>query len=146
MADEIDMNLEDVQPADEQTPDEEQEEEEQPTTECTACPTCTTDAILMAMGAQASACASVEDQDAKARCMEDAAGMDVAEIENAKEVYKKILQGPAGMKGLTKASIAFNIGVREAIIEDVQEKLDKGEKVDDQEFAAYQNLLLGRQG
>jgi hypothetical protein len=65
-------------------------------------------------------------------------------VKDAKDVYLNILTGPAGMDGLTKASIAFNVGVREAIIEHVSGQLDRSEKVDDREFAAYQTLLLGR--
>ena len=104
------------------------------------CPLCQISPILMGVGAAHTACSVIKDPEQKSKCMSWADNINPEEIKNAEEIFRGILEN-AGIEAADKTAKVFNLGMRNAILKDVGEKLEKGEKVDDQSLAAYKQII-----
>jgi len=113
---------------------------QEPTDETPECPLCQISPILMGVGAAHTACSVVKDPENKAKCMAWVDAIKPEEIKNAKYIFRGILEN-AGIEAADRAAKVFNLGMENAILEDVGEKLAKGEKVDDQSLAAYKQII-----
>jgi len=104
------------------------------------CPLCNVAPILMSIGAGHTACSIVEDPEKKAKCMAWIDGVNPEEIKNAEDIFAGILEN-AGMEEANRTAKTFNLGMRNAIIRRVGQKLENGETVDPMELAAYKKLI-----
>jgi len=115
-----------------------QPKQEQPSEQ--ECPLCQISPILMGVGAGHTACSVVKDPEKKAKCMAWVDNINPEEIKDAEEIFRGILDN-AGIEAADKTAKVFNLGMRNAIVKQVGDKLAKGEKVDDQSLAAYKQII-----
>jgi len=104
------------------------------------CPLCQISPILMGVGAGHTACSVVKDPEKKSKCMAWVDGINPEEIKSAEEIFRGILDN-AGIEAADKTAKVFNMGMKNAILKSVGEKLAKGEKVDEQSMAAYKQII-----
>jgi hypothetical protein len=117
------------------------DEIEETTEQKEECPLCQIAPILMGIGAAHTACATVEDPEQKSKCMSWVDDINPEEIKSAEEIFSAMLEN-AGIEAVDRAAKAFNLGIRNAVVNRVGKKLNAGEKVSDPELATYKQLML----
>lgn len=104
------------------------------------CPLCQISPILMGVGAAHTACSVLKDPETKAKCMKWVDDINPEEIKSAEEIFTGILNN-AGIEAADRTAKVFNMGMRNAIVKSVGDKLEHGEKVDEQSLAAYKQII-----
>lgn len=96
------------------------------------CPRCEMEQNMMAISIAHMSCGGIEDDGKRGECMGWAADLDPAEIQNwegiLSEAYDK-----SGIEGLSRMPKLYNMMVRKTIITKIGDKLERGEKVTEEE-------------
>jgi hypothetical protein len=99
------------------------------------CPRCEMDNLMIGMTVAHIACGGIEDESKRGECNEWAAGIDPAKMsarEMMKETYRR-----AGIDGLSRFPEMHNKMIRELVIEEVGDKLTRGETISKEENDLY---------
>lgn len=112
------------------------------------CPTCEletlSNGIMMAVGTANQVCQLVENPVKKEECTKWAQSLNPTEVKKAKDVYRGILQHTDDIDKLDQVARTHNAGLREAIIEEVTDRLEKGIPVPDKMMKAYKEKILNK--